>query len=72
MTIQIVRLVNNFFNLELDFKKAGKTNNRTPIIYTVGISLSIIQDYRTSNQVSRWWNECDCDVSAIRLGAMSY
>ena len=32
MTIQIVRLVNNFFNLELDFKKAGKTNNRTPII----------------------------------------
>ena len=53
MTIQIVRLVNNFFNLELDFKKAGKTNNRTPIIYTVGISLSIIQDYQTSNQVSR-------------------
>ena len=31
-------LVNNCFNLELDCKKAGRTNNRTPIIYTTGIS----------------------------------
>ena len=39
--IQIVRLVNNCFNLELDFKKAGRTNKRTPIIYIAGINLSI-------------------------------
>jgi hypothetical protein len=38
MIIQIVRLVNSCFNLELDCKKAGRTNNRTPIIYTTGIS----------------------------------
>ena len=44
MIVQIVRLDNNFFNSELDCKKAGKTNNRTPIIYTTGINLSIIQD----------------------------
>ena len=30
--IQIVRLVNSFFNLELDCKKAGSTNKSTPII----------------------------------------
>ena len=36
MTIQIARLVKNCFNLELDFKKAGRTNKRTPIIYTTG------------------------------------
>ncbi len=38
MIIQIVKLVNNCFNLELDCKKVGRTNNRTPIIYTTGIS----------------------------------
>lgn len=38
MIIQTVKLVNSCFNLELDCKKAGKTNNRTPIIYTIGIS----------------------------------
>ena len=32
MTIQIVRLVKNCFNLELDCKKAGRTNNSTPTI----------------------------------------
>ena len=32
MIAQIVRLVNSCFNLELDFKKAGRTNKRTPII----------------------------------------
>ena len=36
--IQTVKLVNSCFNLELDCKKAGRTNNRTPIIYTTGIS----------------------------------
>ena len=36
MTIQIVRLVKNCLSLELDFRKAGKTNKRTPIIYTTG------------------------------------
>ena len=36
MTIQIVRLVMNCFNLELDCRKAGRTNKRTPIIYTTG------------------------------------
>ena len=41
MTIQIVRLVNNCFNLELEFKKAGSTNNKTPIIYKIGIIWSI-------------------------------
>ena len=34
--IQIVRLVKNCFNLEFDCKKAGRTNKRTPIIYTTG------------------------------------
>ena len=38
MIIQIVKLVNNCFNLELDCKKAGSTTNRPPIIYTTGIS----------------------------------
>ena len=38
MIIQIVRLINSCFNLELDCKKAGRTNNRTPIIYNMGIS----------------------------------
>ena len=38
MIIQTVKLVNNCFNLELDCKKAGSTNNRTPIIYTASIS----------------------------------
>ena len=38
MIIQTVKLVNSCFSLELDCKKAGKTNNRTPIIYTTGIS----------------------------------
>ena len=38
MIIQTVKLVNNCFNLELDCKKAGKINNRTPIMYTKGIS----------------------------------
>ena len=38
MIIQIVKLVNNCFNFELECKKAGRTNNRTPIIYTKGIS----------------------------------
>ena len=38
MIIQIVKLVNNCFNLELDCKNAGRTNNRTPIIYTTDIS----------------------------------
>ena len=32
MIIQIVRLVNSCFSLEFDFKKAGRTNKRTPII----------------------------------------
>jgi len=32
MIIQIVRLVKNFFSLEFDCKKAGRTNKRTPII----------------------------------------
>ena len=41
MLIQTVRLVNSCFNLELDCKKAGRTNNRTPIIYTKVISRSI-------------------------------
>ena len=36
MMIQIVRLVNNCFNLELELKKAGSTNNKTPIIYEAG------------------------------------
>ena len=36
--IQTVKLVNNCFNLELVCKKAGRTNNKTPIIYTKGIS----------------------------------
>ena len=38
MIIQTVKLVNRCFNFELDCKNAGKTNNRTPIIYTTGIS----------------------------------
>ena len=38
MIIQTVKLVNSCFNLELDCKKAGRTNNRAPIIYTTGIS----------------------------------
>ena len=38
MIIQAEKLVNSCFNLELDCKKAGRTNNRTPIIYTTGIS----------------------------------
>ena len=38
MIIQTVKLVNSCFNLELDCKKAGRTNNRIPIIYTTGIS----------------------------------
>ena len=38
MIIQIVKLVNNCFNLELDCKKTGRTNNKTPNIYTTGIS----------------------------------
>ena len=38
MIIQIVKLVNKWFNLELDWKKAGRTNDITPIIYTTGIS----------------------------------
>ena len=38
MIIQIVKLVNNCFNLELDSKKAGRTSIRTPIIYTTSIS----------------------------------
>ena len=36
MIIQIVRLVNNCFNLELELKKAENTNNKTPIIYITG------------------------------------
>ena len=36
--IQTVRLVNSCFNLELDCKKAGRTNNRIPIMYNKGIS----------------------------------
>ena len=32
MIIQIVRLVKNCLNLELEFKKAGRTNKKTPII----------------------------------------
>ena len=38
MIIQTVRLVNSCFNFELDCKKAGRTNNRTPIIYATGIN----------------------------------
>ena len=38
MIIQAVKLVNSCFNLELDCKKAGRTNNSTPIIYATGIS----------------------------------
>ena len=34
--IQIVRLVNNCFNLELELKKAGSTKNKTPIMYITG------------------------------------
>jgi hypothetical protein len=41
MMIQIVRLVNNCFNLELELKKAGSTNNKTPIIYITGSIWSI-------------------------------
>jgi len=41
MTIQIVRLVNNCLNLELEFKKVGSTNNKTPIIYIMGSIWSI-------------------------------
>ena len=36
MAIHIARLVKSCFNLELDCKKAGRTNKRTPIIYTTG------------------------------------
>ena len=36
MTIQIVRLVKNCLSLELDCRKVGRTNKRTPIIYTTG------------------------------------
>ena len=36
MMIQIVRLVNNCFNLELELKKAGSANNKTPTIYITG------------------------------------
>ncbi len=32
MTIQIVRLVKNCFNLELDCRKAGSTNKSIPSI----------------------------------------
>ena len=38
MTIQTVRLVKNCLSLELDCKKAGRTNNRTPVIYNTGIN----------------------------------
>ena len=38
MIIQIVRLVSSCFNLELDRKKAGRTNNRIPIIYITASS----------------------------------
>jgi len=41
MMIQIVRLVNNCFNLELELKKAGSTNNKTPTIYKMGTIWSI-------------------------------
>ena len=41
MMIQIVRLVNNCFNLELELKKAGSTNNKTPTIYITGSAWSI-------------------------------
>ena len=41
MMIQIVRLVNNCFNLELELKKAGSTNNKTPIMYIMGNIWSI-------------------------------
>lgn len=41
MIIQIVRFVNTCFSLELDFKNAGSTNNRTPIMYITGNNLSI-------------------------------
>ena len=34
--IQIVKLDKNCFSLEFDCKKAGRTNKRTPIIYTTG------------------------------------
>ena len=36
MMIQVVRLVNNCFNLELELEKAGSTNNKTPIMYITG------------------------------------
>ena len=36
MMIQMVRLVNNCFNLELELKKAGIINNKTPTIYITG------------------------------------
>ena len=49
MTIQTVRLVKNCLSLELDCKKAGRTNKRTPIIYTTGSNCSIISiAYRNS------------------------
>ena len=41
MTIQIVRLVNNCFNFELELKKAGSTNNKTPTTYIMGTIWSI-------------------------------
>jgi len=36
MTTQIVRLFKNYLSLEFDWKKAGRINIRTPMIYTTG------------------------------------
>ena len=37
-----MKLVKNCFSLEFDCKKPGRTNNRTPIIYTTGSNWSAI------------------------------
>ena len=38
MIIQIVKLFNGYFNLELDCKKVDRANNNIPTIYTEGIN----------------------------------
>ena len=56
MIIQIVRLVNNCFNLELDCKKAGRTNNRTHHILQVLVdpSSKINKSRTTSHLLLKW------------------
>ena len=47
MIIQIVRLVNNCFNLELELKKAGSTKNKTPIM--IGVLFLVLPAFLSSN-----------------------